>query len=62
MPGVLRVFAEHQPITILVNAVRGLYLEGSAGSYGWQGVLWCVGIVLVFMPLSAAMYRRRTGG
>ena len=62
MPGPLRAFAEHQPLTILIDAVRGLFLDGSAGADGWQALAWCLGIIAVFMPLSAAMYRRRTGG
>lgn len=62
MPGWLRVFAEHQPFTIMVDAARGLFISGSAGTDGWLAVAWCVGIVAVFMPLSAALYRKRTGG
>jgi ABC transporter DrrB family efflux protein len=62
MPGVLRVFAEHQPITIMIDAVRGLFLIGSAGARGWQAAAWCLGILAVFIPLSGMMYRKRTGG
>jgi ABC transporter DrrB family efflux protein len=60
MPGWLQVFADHQPLTIIVNAVRGLFLEGSAGAEGWQAVAWCAAILVVFVPLSISMYRRRT--
>ena len=62
MPGPLRAFADHQPMTILMDAVRGLFLAGSAGAEGWQALAWCLGIIAVFVPLSAALYRRRTGG
>ena len=62
MPGWLRLFADHQPITIMVDAARGLFLDGSAGTDGWLAVAWCAGILAVFMPLSMALYRRRTGG
>ena len=62
MPGWLRVFADHQPLTILVNAVRGFFLNGSAGRNGWLALAWSLAILAVFVPLSAAMYRRRTGG
>ncbi len=58
MPGVLRAFAEHQPITQVVNAVRALVLDRPVGSAGWQAVLWCVGILAVFVPLSVRLYRR----
>jgi ABC transporter DrrB family efflux protein len=62
MPGWLRAFADHQPLTIMVNAVRRLFLDGSAGSEGWLALAWCLGILAVFVPLSVSMYRRRTGG
>ncbi|MDQ3702240.1 MAG: ABC transporter permease, partial [Chloroflexota bacterium] len=62
MPGWLRVFADHQPLTILVNAVRGFFLTGSAGADGWQALAWCVGIIVLFVPLSVSIYKRRTDG
>jgi ABC-2 type transport system permease protein/oleandomycin transport system permease protein len=62
MPGPLRVIAEHQPITAMIDAVRGLFLTGSAGSDGWLAVAWCLAILVVFVPLSVMLYRKRTGG
>lgn len=62
MPGWLRVFADHQPFTIMVNATRELMLDGSAGATGWQAIAWCAAILAVFIPLSVTLYRRRTGG
>ncbi len=58
MPGVLRAFAEHQPITQVVNAVRALVLDRPVGSAGWQAVVWCLAILAVFVPLSVRFYRR----
>ncbi len=58
MPGWLRTFADHQPITQVVNAVRGFLLDQPVGSHGWQALAWCVGILLVFVPLSVSLYRR----
>ena len=60
MPGWLQTFADHQPITLIVNAERGFLLGQSVGSNGWQAVAWCVGILLVFVPLSVSLYRRTT--
>ena len=62
MPGWLRVFADRQPLTIIVNAVRGLFLTGSAGNDGWIALAWCLAIVAVFVPVSAMLYQKRTGG
>ena len=58
MPGSLRAFAEHQPITQIVDAVRGFLLDQPVGSAGWLAFAWCAGILLVFVPLSVSLYRR----
>jgi ABC-2 type transport system permease protein/oleandomycin transport system permease protein len=58
MPGWLRAFADHQPVTIVVNTVRGLFLDQPIGSDGWQALAWCVAILAVFVPLSVRIYRR----
>ncbi len=60
MPGPLRAFADHQPVTIMVNAVRGFLLGQPVGSDGWVALAWCVGILVVFIPLSVSLYQRRT--
>ena len=58
MPGVLKAFANHQPITQVIDAVRGFLLGQPVGSHGWQALAWCVGILVVFVPLSVSLYRR----
>jgi ABC transporter DrrB family efflux protein len=60
MPGWLQTFADHQPMTQVIDAVRGLLLDQSVGSHGWQALAWCVGILLIFVPLSVSLYRRTT--
>lgn len=60
MPGWLRAFVDHQPITQVVDAVRGFLLGQPVGSSGWQAFAWCVGILLIFVPLSVSLYRRTT--
>jgi len=60
MPGWLRAFTDHQPVTAIVNAVRALLLGQPVGTSGWQALAWCVGILVVFAPLSVSLYRRRT--
>ena len=61
MPAWLQGFAQHQPVTVFVDAVRDLLLGTSVGSLGWQAVAWCVGILVVFIPLSVWLYGRRVG-
>ena len=60
MVGPLRAFANNQPITQIVDAVRGFLLDQPAGSAGWLAFAWCLGILVVFVPLSIYLYRRTT--
>jgi ABC transporter DrrB family efflux protein len=60
MPGWLRAFAEHQPVSLIVNAVRGLLLNQPNATTIWQALAWCVGILVVFIPLAVWAYGRRT--
>ncbi len=58
MPAALEWFAEINPITIWVNALRGLFVGAPLDGEVWQGVLWIAAIVAVFAPLAVAKYRR----
>ena len=58
MPGWLETFADHQPMTQVIDAVRALLLDQPVGSHGWQALAWCLGILAVFIPLSVSLYRR----
>jgi ABC-2 type transport system permease protein len=66
MPGWLQPFAEHQPITVMTNAVRSLMLGGTdAAGVGhttgyWVGLtmVWCAGILAVFSVLAVARFGR----
>ncbi len=60
MPDWLRVFADHQPVTLLINAVRGLVLNHPDTTATWQTIVWCTGLLLLFIPLAVAAYGRRT--
>lgn len=58
MPAGLKAFADHQPLTLVTNTVRSLLIDTPVGSSGWQAVVWMVGILAVFVPLSVRIYRR----
>ena len=60
MPGWLQTFVDRQPITQVVDAVRGFLLGQPVGSTGWLAFAWCAGILVVFVPLSVSLYRRTT--
>jgi ABC transporter DrrB family efflux protein len=58
MPEWLQAFANHQPITQVIDAVRAFLLDQPVGSHGWQALAWCVGILAVSIPISVSLYRR----
>ncbi len=62
MPGPLRAFAEHQPVTAVIDAVRALVLGGPTVSLVFTSVAWSLGILAVAAPLAVRRYRRASGG
>jgi ABC-2 type transport system permease protein/oleandomycin transport system permease protein len=58
MPSVLQWFAEVNPVTIMVDAMRALWLGAPAGNSVWGAVVWCFVIVAIFAPLAVSRYRR----
>ena len=62
MPEPLQAFAEVNPFTIEVDALRALWLGAPAGNSVWGAVVWSLVILVVFAPLAVARYRRAAGG
>lgn len=60
MTSFLKGFAENQPITQVIEAVRAFMLGTPIGDYGWKAVAWSVGILVVAMPLAAWMFKHKT--
>jgi ABC transporter DrrB family efflux protein len=58
MPGWLQAFANNQPVTYVVNAMRALALGGPVWPSLWKSALWLIGIFVVFVPLAVRAYRR----
>lgn len=59
MPGPVRWFAEHQPVTAIVNTVRALFSQQPVGPDIWIALAWCVGILVVAYAFAMVTYRRR---
>ena len=59
MPGPVRAFAEHQPVTSIVNAIRDLLAQEPVGADLWIALAWCTGILVVAYGLAMVAYRRR---
>ena len=58
MPGWLQPIAEHNPFTVMVDAIRGLFVGDPVGNDPWIATAWAVGITLVFAVLAIWRYRR----
>lgn len=56
----LKAFAVNQPISQVVEAVRALFLGTPIGNHAWLSVVWCLGTLIVAVPLAIAMFRRKT--
>lgn len=59
MPGPVRAFAEHQPVTSIVNALRALLTEQPVGADLCTALAWCAGILVVAYAIATAIYRRK---
>jgi ABC-2 type transport system permease protein len=59
MPGPVRAFAENQPVTSIVNAIRDLFTQQPVGTDIWVALAWCVGILVVAYGFAMVTYRRR---
>ena len=65
MPGWLQDFAKYNPITLIVNTLRGWFddnvreaLDIHVAANAFQSLLWIIGVLVVFVPMCVARYRR----
>jgi len=67
MPSWLRGFANHQPLSVAVNAARSLMdgpiaahaANSTTGSLTVTAIIWCIGLLIIMVPLSVNIYRKR---
>ncbi|HXT34532.1 MAG TPA: ABC transporter permease [Chloroflexota bacterium] len=59
MPGWLRGFADAQPITHYVDAVRSLLLGQPVGNHGWLAAIWGLGILACAIPVASYQFRHQ---
>jgi ABC-2 type transport system permease protein len=60
MPGWLQGFAEHQPVTVVVESLRGLLLGGDYATDTVLAITWCAGISAAAALLAGALFTRKT--
>jgi len=58
MPSGLQWFAEINPFTIVVDAMRALWVGAPAGNSVWGAIVWSIAIIAIFAPLAVQRYRR----
>lgn len=58
MPGPVRLFAENQPVTSIVNSIRSLLNAQPVGTDIWIALAWCLGIAVVAAFFAIRVYRR----
>ena len=56
----LRAVAANQPVTPIAETLRGLLLGTPIGSYGWQALAWCAGLLVAAFTAATILFRRRT--
>ncbi|MGN7178817.1 ABC transporter permease [Cytobacillus sp. SAFR-174] len=61
MPKIVRAFAENQPVTSIVNAIRTLLYEGSVGNDIWIALSWCIGIMVIGYFFATKAFKRQLG-
>ena len=59
MPGPVRWFAEHQPVTSIVEAIRDLFAQRDVGDELILALAWCVGLLVLAYGLAMRVYRRK---
>lgn len=61
MPGWLRAVAEHQPITPIIETLRGLLTSRPLGEEPWIALAWCLGLLAVAVFWGTRVFRSQAG-
>jgi ABC-2 type transport system permease protein len=59
MPKVVRAFAENQPVTAIVEAIRALLSGQPMGNDIWVALAWCLGILIVAYIFAMRVYKSK---
>ena len=58
MPSALRAFAEHQPVTAVVESIRSFFINKTVGNEIWVALAWCVGIMAIAYFIAMRAYKK----
>ena len=59
MPGPVRAFAQHQPVTPIVNAIRDIYSQLPVSSDIWVALAWCVATLAIAYFAAMSIFKRK---
>jgi ABC-2 type transport system permease protein len=57
----LRAFAENQPVTQVIEAIRALMNGMPVGNHAFLSALWFGGIIIVAIPVATYLFRKQPG-
>ncbi|MPM74469.1 hypothetical protein SDC9_121457 [bioreactor metagenome] len=58
MPSAVRAFAENQPVTPIVEAIRNLLANQPIGSDIWVALAWCIAIIVISYIFAMRIYKK----
>jgi len=61
MPKYLRIFAENQPVTHVIEAMRSLMVGTPGGNHLWMAVIWCGAAIIISIPIATVLFRKYSG-
>ena len=59
LPAALRPIAEHQPVTPVIETLRGLLIGTPIGAEIWWVLLWWGGLLVVAVAVASMLFRRQ---
>lgn len=59
MPAMVRIFAENQPVTSIVNSIRALLYDGTVGTDIWMALAWCMVIMIIAYSIALNVFKNK---
>lgn len=60
MPTFVRIFADNQPVTSIVNSIRALLYDGTVGNDIWVALAWCIAIMVIAYFIAVSVFKRQS--
>lgn len=60
MPKALRIFAENQPLSHVIDSVRAWLVGTPLGNSAWLAAAWCIAIIVISVPVTTWLFMRRS--